>query len=223
MIFSARNLDTLKWLGVVAMLVDHVWLYVFEAPTSYSEAAGALALPLFAFAVAEGVRSQTLVSRTRTLERLLLGALGAQIAMLCVGHIYPLNIIWGIGAGVALDTVLRYDLRGWRRWFVIGGAFVLGFVVEFGWLGTAVVLACCYNARRRADWSGGLVIVLLALLAPWNGGGFWALLALPIVWIASALPREVPRLRNGFYYVYALQWPLLAALRFLIGGTGPLS
>lgn len=213
---TPRNLDVLKWIGVVAMLVDHYWLYVVASPTWFSEAIGALALPLFAIALGEGVRDQSQESRVRTLERLLLCAALAQGALLMVREeLRPLNIVFAIGAGVYVDTAFRYPGFRWHTPIALFLAFLLGFATEFGHFGIILVAACCWWSRTRSDYALALGVATLLPLSAFNDG-HWALAAVIVTAVVSLLPRDVPRARNAFYAVYVLQWPLLAAVRYLV-------
>lgn len=209
---TARNLDVLKWVAAIAMVVDHVWLYVFGA-TQVSEALGSLAFPLFALALGEGVKAQHDVSRERTMVRLLLGACVAQAAVLLVRELQPLNVIFTLACGVAADTA-------WRSRRVTCGVVaslsfvVLGFVCEYNHPGVFFVLALARWCATRSQIWLALSIAGLALLAPFNGN-HWALAAPVVAALVSLAPRDAPRVKNAFYFVYALQWPFIALLRVL--------
>lgn len=208
-----RNLDVLKWVGAVAMLVDHVWLYVF-GPTYWSEAAGSLAFPLFALALAEGTRAQHARSRDRTLVRLLIGAAVAQVALLLVRDPLPLNVIFTLALGVALDAAWRYR-RTSSATVAIAAALVVGFFCEYQHPGVLFVFAVQRWSATRSDVWAALSLAGLVSLAFANGN-HWALAA-PIVVAAVALaPRDAPRARNAFYFVYTLQWPAIAVLAALL-------
>lgn len=204
-----RNLDVLKWVGASAMLVDHVWLYVFGA-TYWSEAAGSLAFPLFALALAEGVRNQNDASRNRTMVRLLVGALVAQLALELVRHGLPLNVIFTLAAGVALDSAARVRTRSCAA-VAIAALVVVGALCEYAYPGVLFVFAVArWSATRREVWLAA-ALPLLALCGLANGNQ-WALVAPLVVVAVSLLPRDAPRARNAFYWVYTLQWPAIAAL-----------
>lgn len=209
----ARNLDVLKWLGAAAMVADHVGLYVV-GPSVWSEAVGALAFPLFAVALAEGTAGQHVASRVRTLHRLCLGALAAQFALLTVRDFAPLNVIFTLAAGVAIDTAVRYDMPTARRVALLVAAVAVCFWAEYLHVGAAFVAVLCWRSRVRSDVALYVAVALLVLVAPLNGN-WWAIAALPLVALVSLLPRDTPRLRDAFYYVYVLQWPLLAALQLM--------
>lgn len=209
---TPRNLELLKWVGLVGMLADHVWLYAFAAPNAYSEALGAIALPLFALAIAEGVKNQSFESRTRTLQRLVLGACAAQLAVLIVREFMPLNVIYTIGAGVLADSALRYaPLRKYRA-PALGAAVAVGFVAEFEFIGVGLVWALCHYARTRSDTALAVALAMLVALFPYNGN-HWALATVPVAVAVFLLPPEMPRVRGGFYWIYCLQWPLIGLLQ----------
>lgn len=210
---TPRNLDVLKWVAAVAMLVDHLWLHVFGA-THWSEAAGSLAFPLFAVALAQGVVAQQYASRVRTLGRLLAGAVVAQVLLLMVRDFAPLNVICTLGAGVAIDSALRYDAPRPQRFALLTAAALAGFYVEYLHFGVLFVSALCWLARSRSQASAWVSAALFVLVAPLNGN-WWALAAFPVALLIFGLPRDLPRVRNAFYYVYCMQWPLIALMRAL--------
>lgn len=204
-----RNLDVLKWVGAVAMLVDHFWLYVFGA-TYWSEAAGSLALPLFALALAEGIAQQHRASRLRTLARLVVGALVAQLALLLVRGPEPLNVIFTLAGAVALDSVWRFDFSKLQRAAIVAAVFAIGLHVEYGHVGVLFGFFVCRWSFTRGDLWFAASLVGCALLAPFNGNHF-ALAAIAVAAVVSLFPKDSPRARNAFYYVYILQWPAIAA------------
>lgn len=213
-----RNLDALKWIGAAAMLVDHLWLYVF-GPTIASEAVGSLAFPLFAIALAFGVSSQHYGSRVRTLQRLVLGAIAAQLALLTVRDFLPLNVIFTLAAGVALDTAWRYELPRAQRFALVAGAIAVGVDAEYLHFGALFVAALCWWARTQSDRALVASLVLLVVVAPLNAN-WWALAAPAVVAVVGLLPRDTPRVRDAFYYVYVMQWPLIAATASLLTAWG---
>lgn len=213
MALKPANLDVLKWVGAVSMLVDHVWLHVF-GPTTWSEALGSLALPLFGLALAEGVAMQHKASRQRTLTRLFIGAGLAQFAVLFVRGFEPLNVIYTLLGGVLLDSLWRYDFRWFERTAGVAAVFVVGALVEYGHVGVLFTLALCRWSASRSDLSLALALVGLAALFPFNGN-HWALAAIPVAVAISAMPRDTPRAASAFYYVYILQWPAIALLKAL--------
>lgn len=214
---SLRNLDLVKWIGAGGMLVDHIWLYVFGA-TWWSEAAGALAFPLFTIALAEGVRNQHAASRERTLVRLLIGASVAQIAVLAVRDALPLNVIFTLAAGVWLDTCWR-DRAKVAFGLAVASVVVGGFVVEYNHIGPFFVFVVMrWSATRRELWLA-LAACGLVALAPWNTNHF-ALAAPFIVLGVQRMAREVPRLPQAFYVLYAAQWPAIAVLAMVLGSAG---
>ena len=214
----ARNLDLLKWIGAAAMLIDHFWLYVFGA-TVASEAIGSLAFPLFAVALAQGTATQHYGSRVRTLQRLALGAVAAQGAVLVVREFLPLNVIFTLAAGIALDTATRYELPRLHRVTLVLAAVAVGFVAEYLHFGALLVWALCWLARTQSVRALVAAAVLLCVVAPLNAN-WWALAAPAVLYFVSLIPRDTPRLKDAFYYVYVLQWPLIAATAHVLTAWG---
>lgn len=214
----SSHLELVKWAGVFCMLVDHVALYV-TGSTEASEAWGSLALPLFAFALAEGTRAQDYGRRMATLERLLVWALVAQVALLTVRELQPLNVVFSLCVGLWIDTTFRYAAARSHRALAIAAGCGVGFGAEFGHFAMLLTLAMCHNSRERSVMSVAVVLAALLPLSLFNGS-HWAFAALGVIALAAIVPRDLPRTRGAFYWIYAAQWPALAVVTSVFGRSG---
>lgn len=214
--FDSGALSVLKWLGLVLMTVDHIdaFLYQRELATQL----GRLVFPIFGFVLAYNLARPVVdeAARARLLRRLLvIGLLAlpfhAQLAT-HFGGWWPLNIMATFAAVVAIvDRLERGDWPMAIAIFLGAGA-----VVEYWWPGLAFCLACWWLYRTSAtgpDVAGRLVAVVGACAAlVLANGSHTALVALPVIVLASGLHVRVPRLQWAFYAYYpahlALFWLL---------------
>lgn len=203
-----RNLEALKWAGLLAMLVDHVGLFVVGA-SPLTEAVGALALPLFGIAFGAGAARIPLYRWRDLLVRLLICATAAQVCRVVAFGPYAANIVFGFALG--LGIAWAWVRPGAPLWLRLGGAaagLLLSFAVEFGPFGVAflsAVLVASRTGSRVAWWLAGA-----AGAALWVPNGTAAvLLTVPVVLLVGALPRDLPRVRGAFYWAYVAQWPAL--------------
>lgn len=206
-----RNLELVKWLGLAGMLADHVNLFVLGAAFPVAEHLGALALPLFAAALAQGVAGMSLERRWRLVGRLAAWGVVAQLAWMLLRDSAVLNVLFTLGAGVACATARRDPvLEAWgRRWLVIGLALAVGVFAEFSIVGVLLVWALVELVAER---SGAALVVLAgcALMLPvFNSGSYAAIAAVGVVAVCNLAPRDLPRIRRFFYVAYAGHLPLL--------------
>lgn len=208
------NVEAMKWLGVVAMLVDHVPVYAFGGGSAVTELVGALAFPLFAVAFAIGLADASRETFRRVLARLMVWAFIAQIGVATVRDEFH---------GTALATflfgvILYLGATSTRHLFVRAGicavALVFSFAVEYMAVGVVLVAAAIAVAVRGGAIALGVAASCLVTLAPFNGN-HGALLAIPVVAAVSALRADLPRVRRAFYIVYCGQFPVLRVLREL--------
>ena len=210
--------ETLKWLALALMVIDHINKYLLDWSTPWMFAAGRLAMPLFAIVLGYNfVRfepSDTAGLR-RVLVRLALAAAVASVPFSALGKAsaggwWPLNILVTLSAAVAVLLLWRGASVLYRTAavlvFLIGGA-----VGEFFWPAMAIVLATCSYTRAPSVPALAVLVTSTALLGLVNGNA-WALAALPLALLATQLRLRVPRLRWAFYAAYPLHLAVLWAV-----------
>lgn len=192
----AARAEVLKWIGLAAMLADHVdaWLLERSAPALY--AAGRLALPLFALSLALGVAASR--KYEAICGKLLAWGAATLLAQLLVRDLLPLNVLFTLFGGVYLALAFLDPTRSKLSALVV--AVALSPFVEFGAYGILFAAAATWWAHRRDTLSESVVLLALVLLYIPNGN-HWALLAVVPVLLIEQLP-VVPRLRGFFYRVY---------------------
>ena len=214
---SNGAVESLKWLALLAMVVDHVNAVFFSRELGeLATVIGRLAMPLFSVVLGYNL-ARPGADLARCLRRLLLfGALAlpAHAYLFAqVGGWWPLNIM--LTFAVAVGTLLLLERRdGWGALLVFVGG---GGLVEYWWPGVGLVLVSYGIAR------GGLTpwrLFALAWIVPglcFVSGSPWALLAFPVIGLASLVAVPLPRLRWAFWWFYPAHLAALVVGAVLIG------
>lgn len=113
---------------------------------------------------------------------------------------WPLNILFTF----LLVVVIVYLLEKCSI-IAIGAAVVAfavgGMAVDFLWFGPAVCLAAYWSCRRPGIFSGVAFALALCALNVVNDN-FWAVAALPVIFVAMHVRLNVPRTKHLFYIFY---------------------
>lgn len=211
---SARPIEAWKWVGMVAMLIEHVAHFGVGMEQGWPFVIGRLAFPLFTVALAYGLAEKSVPELLRAAGRLALWGCAAGIVGLAVRDFAPLNVLFTFALGVLVHWSIRHYHRG--AVFVFLGASCASLLVEYGFFGVMAVACALHGARQRTAWSqlGWLVFaVLLISMVRFNE---LAVLSIPVLLLLDAVKVEIPRVRRMFYWVYVGQWPLIAAVRVLM-------
>lgn len=216
------TLEALKWIGLAAMLGDHVNKALFGDTLPVLSELGRVAFPLFALVFGYNLareNPQWAQAYRRSLVRLLgFGLLAFPFSVLAFQRwdLMPLNILFTLAVGLGLVwCIRRNDIAG----ALIGSLLFLGggALVEFYWPGLLLIVACWASFARPSLATQLGALASLTLLALVNGN-FYALLALPVVWLVSRFDLELPRNRWVFYVFYPAHLAVLAGLRYLPDG-----
>ena len=212
---TSGMIESFKWLGLIAMVVEHWMRFVVGEVPDWVYQVGRIAFPLFVLSLALGLRRQPLPKFWAVTKRMLVWALIAQACLQLVpAPEGQLNVLFTFTLGLAAV----YGLSRWRPSFLLAIALcaigVVALWCEFGPIGVAFVATAVGVARAddppRAAWVA-VAGWLVALAVP-NGNHF-ALAAVPVALLVWRLDVSVPRLRGAFYWIYALQFPAYAAVR----------
>lgn len=209
------SVEALKWLAMLAMVVDHVNLVFFGRELGVlADAVGRVAMPLFALVIGYNL-ARPHADLRRCLRRLLVFgflALPAHALLFAqIGGWWPLNILFTFAVAVAFMFAIQS-----RRCAAAVPLLVLGScVVEYFLPGVALVLASWLFARHPSWRSGVLLLGALVLLCVVNGNG-WALLAVPVVAFAARADVTVPRVRMFFWWFYPAHLAVLALASVLV-------
>lgn len=203
-------LEWLKWLALVLMTGDHANKALYAGQLPLLSEAARVCFPIFAMVLVYNL-CRPGVDAGRAMRRLLLvGCIAQPFHAIAFGHFLPLNILFTFALGVYLCTP--------RGWLVAVPAFAVGgFFVDYQWFGLALVIALCvffYAPANKRFGPAACVGAALASLAVINGN-WWALAAVPVVWLAVAGRASMPRWRWAFYVYYPAHLSLLAVLVLL--------
>lgn len=244
----AGNHDTafLKYLALLAMLVDHVGVIFFPSMVEL-RIIGRMAFPLYAWCLVVG--SVKTRSPLRYGLRLLLMAAASQpLYMMALNHSWSeLNILFTLLFALIAIQGIRMRTLGSEIWVPALCYVALGFFsADYGWRGLTFILVL-YLARGSRS---GLVAAYLAYALFWGGnsaavsslfgyplvflrwpgigaalGAFFRLQGM--VWLS--LPLVVCPMRTGIrmprwlgYALYPLHLVLLIVLKLMYGYTLPM-
>jgi hypothetical protein len=154
----------------------------------------------------------------RMLYRLTLAGLAAAPMFIILNGMYvttnawwPLNILFMLILVVSLTYLI--DRGGLKDYLLAMALFVVGgALVEYLWLG----VLCCLGAWlfcRKASPSRLLLWSLSTLALALVNGNAWALLAIPILLVASRISVRLPRLTWAFYVFYPAHLLILLGVR----------
>src|SRR5262245_4295377 len=192
------------------MLGEHWMRYVVGSRPPWVYACGRVVFPLFAFALALGIRTLTAPKLRAVMVRMLVWAIIAQVLLQLVdAPARQLNVLFTFALGLAAAWGFESVRSPFLLALCLGALAVVGVWCEFGVVGVALVAATVALARAEDPPVAAWVVVagLLALLAVPNGN-YWALMAVPVAWLVWRLGIRVPRVRGVFYWTYALQFPV---------------
>ena len=207
---ESGTLEALKWLGLVLMTTDHVNKYLLHNSIQALFDAGRLALPIFSFVLAYNLARPTSLARASTDA-----SRDAWLSPACSPP--SPSLAWAASPGNGgRSNFLHGRWRppaSWRssiprggalRLFAAGLLFVFaGAMVEFWWPAIVMTLAA-WRYVRRPTWASLIVwIAAIASLYVINRN-FWALAALPLIFVTPRLSIAMPRVRSAFYVFYPL-------------------
>ena len=210
-------LEGLKWLAVLAMVLDHLNKYLLQREYEWMFAAGRVAFPLFVLVLAYklSLAQRPAEAAWRAARRLLLIGILATAPFIAAGHIayswwWPLNVMFTLATGAAMVALVEQG-RPWVAFF----AFVItGWLAEFFWPG-ALLLLCAYRMFTRPSeaWVA-LGVVSIGSLSIINGthwAAAGALLFVAASWITPTF--QPPRLKWFFYAFYPAHFAVIVAIQ----------
>lgn len=215
------TIEAIKWLALGLMTLDHVNKYLFHGAIVGIFNAGRVAMPLFAFVLAYNLARPNAFERgtyARVLKRLLLFGVIATVPFLGLGGLvwgwWPLNIMFMLMVAACVMYLLecggRVRVTLAVLLFVVGGA-----LVEFWWPALTICMAAWHYCKRPNWFALLLWMASIAALFLINRN-FWALLALPIIFLAPYISIPIGRTKNLFYIYYpahlAVLWVCIRAI-----------
>lgn len=219
------SIEALKYFALLLMTVDHVNKYLFNGTKDWMFSVGRLCLPIFVFVLAYNLsRPGTLENGVylRAIKRLLIFGVIATVPYTALGGLvegwWPLNVLFTL----CTLTATLYLIQLPNIWHKFAGVIVFivgGSMVEFWWPALVFGVAV-WSYYRRASWPA-LLVALLAISSLWYiNGSFWALTALPVIFLATQYDCSIPRLRWVFYAYYPLHLAGLWLIRIPMRDAG---
>ena len=209
LVLADGTLEGLKWLALLLMTLDHVNKYLLHESVPVLFYLGRLAMPLFVFVLAYNLARPGSMERgaySRAGRRMAIGGVISSVPFIGLGGLvmewWPLNIMFmllvatGVMYLVERGGALRLVLASLV--FVIGGAFV-----EFWWPAIVIALAA-WRYVKRPSWSALIVWTFATAALYVVNRNMWALLSLPLIFLAMQVDMRMPRLRHVFYAYYPL-------------------
>lgn len=222
--FSDGQVETLKWIALGSMFVDHVGrLLIGYGTNTWVFAVGRVAFPLFALVLGlnlarEGDRE---ARARRTSVRLGLWCIVAVPPTIWArGQPWMVNVLGTLALGCAMCWPLAASRKPMAlRVGVVFLAAVGSHWMEFATPGVLLVVAVYLYATRPGP-DTALLAALTLLLTAWLNmqldgvGGFVGTLS---AWLIAGLVRELPvsmpRLKLAFYLVYPLHLAVIGWLK----------
>ncbi len=222
--FTDGQLETLKWVAMASMFLDHFGRHLLGyGQDTWVFALGRVAFPLFCLVLGanlarEGDRA---ARAARTARRLAVWCAVAVLPSIWArGEPMVVNVLGTLGLGAVVCWAIASRGSVPLRALACFAAALASHYVEFGLAGVFLVPAF-YVWFAGPKWEGAaLTTVLLAATAWFNAsfGGMPALAgtlaALAVAVGASWLPVRIPRAQLAFYLVYPLHLALIGALKY---------
>ena len=214
LVVSDGTLEALKWLALLLMVADHINKYLLHDASHTLFNCGRIAMPLFVFVLAYNLARPDSFkngAQTHTLKRLALFGLLATPPFMALGGLlegwWPLNILFAL---LSLTAIIYYleqqTITGYLiacTIFIVGGSSV-----EFWWPVLAFGIAVWWYCKTPQLTALIIAVVALFLLRLINGND-WALAALPVLFLSTAINIPMPRYQWLFYYFYPVHLSLL--------------
>jgi hypothetical protein len=216
LVVADGTLEALKWLGLVLMTLDHVNKFLFAEKLPVIFEAGRVVMPLFGFVLAYNLaRPNALASGSyvRTMKRLVVyGLLASPMFVLMVGW-WPLNILFML---LLSASIMYFVDRGGASNIVAATLLFIavGSVVEFWWFAVLYCLSAWAYCRHATVARLMLWVGTTASLAIVNGN-HWALVGLPLIFLAPYVALQASRRQRLFYLYYPAHLAALLAVQMI--------
>jgi len=217
--------NALKLLALVFMTLDHAGLMLFPT-VRWLRIAGRLAMPIFAYMLAEGMR------HTRSMRgygtRMVTQGLICQLLFALAGSDWRFNIFFTFSLSILMVAAIRKaqqkkNLFCWALVLLsVAGSFALcellpaylpqlGFAADYGFFG-ALLPVMVYVADTRLTRLSGAALGLVLIASQYGGIQWYSLLALALLALYNG-KRGAAWLKQFFYAYYPLHWALLTLLQ----------
>lgn len=222
---SSEATETIKWLALIAMTLDHANKILFNAQFAWMYALGRLAMPLFGYVLAYNLaKSDALKSHAyrRVMMRLFITGLAATPFYKAAFHhvgLGSLNIMFTLGLATCILFLIDKSMQSNNAdsviithalvvaLFILGSLFVEGQTIAVGY-----VLAAWTYCKTQNGWVF-LIWLLSTVGLSLINGNHWAVAAVPIILITSKIHVNLPRLKWLFYAYYPMHLVILLSIQ----------
>ena len=218
--------NQLKMIAMLLMTVDHIGAYLL---TQYSvlRIIGRLAMPVFAFMIAEGCRYTK--NRLRYLLTIATFALVCQVVYWVFQHSLIQCILVTFSLSVLLIYVLEYACREKSVLSVILAIITLaavcwicnglpdilpGFRIDYGLFGVLLPVAVYFGKTRPQQLAFAAADLALLAMGPYSHQ-WYALLSLPLLALYNG-KRGKGKLKYFFYFYYPLHLAAIYGIGLLL-------
>jgi hypothetical protein len=220
------NANTLKFIAVIAMILDHCAIVFVpeEYPLNYAlHAMGRLTAPIMCFFIAEGYHYTS--NLKRYMGRLLIAAVLSHIPHnLCFGHSIiefwkATSVMWSLFLGLVALAVYRTETIHiiWRV-LAVAGCCILAYPGNWNYI--AVLWILVFGMHRDHPWKKwiGFTVISLLYVAQFYIHGsdsviwlrFFVLCAIPVLMAYNhTLGRKSKVMQLGYYLIYPVHLLLL--------------
>jgi hypothetical protein len=221
--FTDGQLETLKWVALASMFLDHFGRHLLGyGQETWVFALGRIAFPLFALVLGCNLAREgdQPVRAARTARRLAIWcAVSVLPSIWARGEPMVVNVLGTLGLGAIVCWSLASQAALPWRVAVCVAAAVASNHVEFGLMGVFLIPAV-YMAFGGWPREGGVLAALLFVTTAWFNGSFGGapafagtLGALAIAVLVRQLPLVVPRVGRLFYVIYPSHLALIGFLK----------
>ena len=202
--------EVLKLLALVLMTGDHLNKTVLGGQFPGLTDAARVVFPIFAVVLAYNLVRPGATGPA--FNRLAIAAALVQpFHAWAFGYALPVNVLASFAVAVAMMRLWLAD----RRILALAIGLVASPWVDYGPAGVALTFSAWLWLRGEGR-ALPAALAALAWICVYNGNA-WALVALPLIWVAKDLQLEVPRWRWAFLGYYVCHIVVLAAV---IGTAG---
>ncbi|MBV2092960.1 MAG: conjugal transfer protein TraX [Candidatus Thiodiazotropha sp. (ex Ctena orbiculata)] len=217
-------MEFLKWFAFLAMIADHIDVFLFNRQVPYLYEIGRMAMPIFSMVLAYNLAQSAIYKNPayfRVARRLLFyGLISIPIIYILRQNVgqseaFPLNILFTL---LVVTLFCQLWEGGTTRDYTVAILFLFagGIFVEYFWPGLLFgVSAWAYFRYRNWYFFLGVGIPALGLICLLNGN-LWAITSIPIILVLSKIRIKFPRIRHIFYLLYPLHLGLILAVQLLI-------
>lgn len=222
---SSGAIETIKWLALIAMTLDHANKILLNAQFAWMYALGRLAMPLFGFVLAYNLAMPDALKShiySRVMMRtFIVGLVAAPFYSVAFHHVGlgALNILFALGLATCIIYLIDKSMHSHNAdsaiitralamaLLMLGSLLVEGQIIAVGY-----VLAAWTYCKTQNVWTLLIWILSIASLYLINDNA-WAFAAIPIILLTSKINFELPRLRWVFYAYYPLHLAILLSMQ----------